>query len=361
MFQCPSCNAQVQVSEEFAGKRIVCPHCAHSATVPASADATPQGITTPELAEAHVARKRRESTPDGDLSLISQTEVEQDYSARARSRLNITVTVGVLLAVVSIMVALLFAATVKIREGAARTQSINNLKQIGLAFHGFHDANKRLPFNGSDIVAEGQKYSRQAHAGNTNSGSWAWVILPYIDSNPVFNMAPERRPNVRVFAYLCPGRGRPDREEDRGAWTDYFYNNYLNDPKQAAKPDAADVRRALKDITDGSSNTIIVGHGNIDTRQYQAKADVTLSSNIFLGGTFGTARAGDNGEVAPGGVTLQRDSASAPTIGSWGGPFPQGALMCMGDATVRMFPYDTKNFSSFLTPTGKEEVMLPDS
>ena len=55
------------------------------------------------------------------------------------------------------------------------------------------------------------------------------------------------------------------------------------------------------------------------------------------------------------------DSDNAPTIGSWGGPFPQGSLMCMGDSTVRMFPYSVQNLGAFLTPDGGEVVVTGDN
>ena len=61
---------------------------------------------------------------------------------------------------------------------------------------------------------------------------------------------------------------------------------------------------------------------------------------------------------SPGSVTLARDSDKAPVIGSWGGPFPQGALISLADGSVRMFSYSTNNFSAFLTPAGGEIVNL---
>lgn len=246
---------------------------------------------------------------------------------------------------------LLIPACARVGDGGTRTQAICNLKNIGLAIHGFHDANKRLPFNGTI----------NAIPGDAKSGSWAFQVLPHIDQGPLFN-----KPNVvsGVPSYMCPSRGRPPVEQNLGAWTDYFLNNYLNDPKNAATPNNADTNVTLDGIKDGTSNTVLVGQGNIATGHYAKTTGVTGSTNIFVGGGFGTARAGLN--WLPGTtptVLVQRDSSLAPNLagGGWGGPFPQGAMIAMGDATVRMFPYSTNNFGAFLTPTGDEKVELPDT
>ncbi len=64
--------------------------------------------------------------------------------------------------------------------------------------------------------------------------------------------------------------------------------------------------------------------------------------------------------MSPKGVVLARDSAQAPTLGSWGGPFPQGAFFAFCDATVRLIPYSYANLNELLTPTGGEAAALPD-
>lgn len=265
----------------------------------------------------------------------------------------------IVIAIVAMLIALLVPAVQKVREAAARTQSVNNLKWIGLAAQSFHDANKRLPFNGSDTAVKNVKYSKAAKGSDSASGSWGFQLLPYIDQLPAYENVDRK---VAIPILLCPGRGRPALETSNGggAWSDYFWNNYLNDARNAEKADNADVKRTLVGITDGTSNTILAGHGNIDTTQYKLAADVTLSSNIFGGGTFGTARAGKNGAVSPKGVLLARDSDQAPTIGSWGGPAPQGALMAFCDGAVHVIPYSYGNLSELLTPNGGEAVTLPD-
>ncbi|MSU79162.1 MAG: DUF1559 domain-containing protein [Gemmataceae bacterium] len=76
----------------------------------------------------------------------------------------------VVIAIIAILIALLVPAVQKVREAAARMQCINNLKQIGIACHGCHDATKRFP----------------ATSGFTKGWGLMPVLLPYIDQNPLF-------------------------------------------------------------------------------------------------------------------------------------------------------------------------------
>ena len=382
-FECPSCKSKLQAADDFAGKSIVCPTCQQSATVPqgsAAITAAPvvslpsippmSAVTTPELAQAAQYAKAGWRPDDEDRD---QDRLSISLTSTSWLRLGVYGLIGA--SVLAVLLALLLPATQKVREASARTQSINNLKQIGLAFQSFHDTYKRLPFNGSDIAVKDSKYSAAAQWSNAQSGSWAFHIMPYIDQTPIFSgdlrgIGQEHLPKptneevraVGVHCYMCPGRGRPIAETSNGggAWTDYFINNYVNSTNYASKPDNADSRRTLVSITDGTSNTVFVGHGNISTSQYQQAANVALSVNMYVGGTAGTMRSGDDGSTAPTGVKLQPDSAAMPGVGSWGGPFPQGALMVMGDGSVRVFPYATQNFGAFLTPEGNEDAVLPD-
>ncbi len=265
----------------------------------------------------------------------------------------------VIIAIIAFLLALLLPAVQKVREAAARTQSLNNLKQIGLAFHSFHDANKRFPFNGSDTAVGDVKYMKAAKGDIPTSGSWGFQILPYLDQAALFR-EPDRKTGLMVF--MCPARGRPKAETSNGGGpgTDYFLNNYINDAKNADKPDNADTKRNFAAITDGTSNTIMLGHGNIVVTQYTSAADVTLSSNIYNGGTTGTIRAGKGGAANPAGVTLMRDSDKAPSVGSWGGPFPHGGLFVFGDGSARVISYTFNDLNALLTPQGNEAVAIPD-
>jgi len=260
-----------------------------------------------------------------------------------------------------------------------RTQSINNLKQIGLAMHDFFDTNKRLPFNGiapgTKVKPEGSSltYYGNAVSDASSSGSWLFQILPYLDQVPMYRLSgkggsdtiPANLLNTGVSSYICPGRIRQSFEDGKGPWSDYFINNYLNNPTNAGKPDGPDAKVTLLSITDGSSNTIFAGHGNIATTDYSKTKNVAGSSSIFVGGTQGTMRGGPawvKGQRPL--VALQRDSATPVVLaaGGWGGPYPIGALMVWCDATVRQVSYTTRPdvVGAYMTPNGEEKVELPD-
>ena len=290
----------------------------------------------------------------------------------------------VVIAIIAILIALLVPAVQKVREAAARTQSTNNLKNIGLAFHGFHDANKRLPWNGITTRVAATTtlpaYGGNALAGDNTSGSWAFQILPYIDQNPIFQPtgvaagAAVTTAGGGIAAYMCPGRGRP---AIAGAtpWSDYAINPYINSPTNGAVS-SVNNKPTMVGIQDGTSNTIFVGHGRMPQNIYQvATVNATYSNSIFAAGTAGTCRS-----MANAAQVLQRDPSAANVPGpaaaggQWGAPFPQGAMMAMGDATVRMFPYSltpgtvastgagaNNTLSAFLTPTGGESATIPDA
>src|SRR5437660_3918743 len=82
----------------------------------------------------------------------------------------------VVIAIIAVLIAMLVPAVQKVRAAAARTQCLNNLKQIGLAMHGYHDARKVLPpgYQATSSYVDG--------ASDTAPG-WGWgaFILPYLD------------------------------------------------------------------------------------------------------------------------------------------------------------------------------------
>src|SRR2546425_3760889 len=84
----------------------------------------------------------------------------------------------VVIAIIAILIALLVPAVQKVREAAARTQCANNLKQIALAVHAYHDANKYFPVN--SLITD--------QADNWIEKNWSWMarILPYIEQGNLY-------------------------------------------------------------------------------------------------------------------------------------------------------------------------------
>src|SRR2546427_7782402 len=83
----------------------------------------------------------------------------------------------VVIAIISILIGLLLPAVQKVREAAARMQCQNNLKQLGLALHNYHDANKHFPYGRGAPYPGAPVYARwSVHS----------QILPYIEQGNLF-------------------------------------------------------------------------------------------------------------------------------------------------------------------------------
>jgi hypothetical protein len=150
-----------------------------------------------------------------------------------------------------------------VREAAARAQCLNNLKQIGLALHGFHDTHRHFP--AGTVYAAGLPADKRF--------SWQAAVLPYLDQNPLALQlkweagwdADVNRQSVSTVlrVYLCPAH--PESTDAAPAHTHYVGlagigadAPFLDQTDRNAGFFGYDRKIQFADLKDGSSVTIAV-------------------------------------------------------------------------------------------------------
>lgn len=204
----------------------------------------------------------------------------------------------VVIAIIAILIALLLPAVQQAREAARRSQCVNNLKQVGLALHNYHDTFAVFPPGWIGASAG-------THDTDGPSGfSWAAHILPYLDQAPLYNRL---NFNTSCFAspandaalqgvlsvFRCPSdpssnlwqmteEGNPGNILATLPTANYVasfgtegYEDLCEPGVMPGFPNAQcagdgmffhNGKVSMRDLTDGSSNTLMVGEHRTDTR-----------------------------------------------------------------------------------------------
>jgi len=216
-------------------------------------------------------------------------------SPPSRSRPAFTlIELLVVIAIIAVLIALLLPAVQQAREAARRSQCQNNLKQIGLALHNYHDTARVFPI-GHGVWGPSLP---PPLTGTGRLFGWATHILPYMDQAPLYNQLnfskpPNASPNIpenynlmmqKIPGYLCPSNPQVTGMEWTGSahpgntWEDSGPCHYLGIADSTRTYSTVSGATAyivgdgngiffnaskvgLRDIVDGSSNTIAVTEG----------------------------------------------------------------------------------------------------
>jgi prepilin-type N-terminal cleavage/methylation domain-containing protein len=297
----------------------------------------------------------------------------------------------VVIAIIAILIGLLLPAVQKVREAAARISSENNLKQIGLALHTYNDSFGKLPSNGS--------WAGLASQQTEATTSWAFKILPFVEQDNMFKTYSWTTP-LKVF--IEPGRSSDGiaRDGNSGGWywnlasppnpgnpsskaigatTDYAANwQVMKDAEwqevTAGNWKPVNIGRSIQKITDGSSNTILVGSKSLSTDQLNPRNGWNWDETIGWGGAGGSCRGpapwmdgGLNTVGMPNNsywynqTTIpRRDGPNIDRAAAWGGPYGSGCFFLMGDGGVRALQYSVAQsvVAALTTPDGGEVASI---
>lgn len=310
----------------------------------------------------------------------------------------------VVIAIIAILIALLVPAVQKVREAAARTQCINNMKQLGLALNAFAGDYKALPPSHTTSTSPMPPVPTQ------HKHHWATLILPYIDQGPLYqqmNLSKDYDANsnlpfiiTQVPTFICPAAPGPSARGnllltqtgvaltapigmiDYGSINQVFptFYQFNNIPAPADTSGAmqATIPTPFAWITDGTSNTVLLGEdaGSPLNFIFGVQQPLTVSGTTVTGSTgdWGWADSGfpysiNGADPTTGAIVTQHATSGNPSCfinctndGEIYSFHSGGANIVMVDGSVHFLAKNmgAATFAALFTKSGGETSSFDD-
>ncbi|EAQ76921.1 DUF1559 domain-containing protein [Blastopirellula marina] len=191
----------------------------------------------------------------------------------------------VVIAIIGVLIALLLPAVQQAREAARRMSCSNNLKQMGLATHNYHDTYKQFPNANCNSITSGGSFFTAILAFMEQGNAYDQYDFTLDNSDP-YNVAVTGQ---KIEAYLCPSspehREVPSCDADNGRAPGNYaicvgsvnYNQYYShygDPLPTINgaivyTESTTPKTGFRDITDGTSSTLMVGESAYNLPDYK--------------------------------------------------------------------------------------------
>lgn len=266
----------------------------------------------------------------------------------------------VVIAIIAVLVALLLPAVQQAREAARRSSCKNNLKQIGVALHNYHDTFNVLP---PGYIARGVAAADNAAAETGPGFAWGTMLLPMLEQAALydslnFNLNATHVDNIdsgRVIinTMLCPSDPAPTSFTVNDGSNDYVlasanyvgvfgYGNVTMNPGQPTGKGAfyRNSNTNLRDITDGTSNTMLVGERTYE-HDFVAALNATAANSTWYAAIPGVER------LAGMSHAMMTDAQGSLVLGHVGQP---AMTMPMAMMAMHHTPNTTNHIVNFSSP-----------
>jgi prepilin-type N-terminal cleavage/methylation domain-containing protein/prepilin-type processing-associated H-X9-DG protein len=278
----------------------------------------------------------------------------------------------VVIAIIAILIGLLLPAVQKVREAAARMKCQNNLKQIALAWHNFHDALGYFPTTGARWWDDANGPIQPKSTASpfvldltTQQAGWTFQILPYIEQDNLFRLSPPGNNNgtannaaiegAPLSVYTCPTRGQilyaSAGLSGRLCFRAAYVTTYGNAPEAPGAPHVHnnggmgvwnfEGRLTMTQVSDGTSNTIMVGERYMAKSRYAQ--DDWGGEPITRGHGWGIAKrcrglpVPDSLDLTAGGAPPDGNGAANERLGS---AHTNGLGVAYADGSVKFLRYE---------------------